>query len=88
MFDTKEKKEVISKHQNHTTDTGSPEVQVAIFTARIKEIAEHLSKNKKDFGALRGLQKLVSKRKKLVSYLQKTDASKYSQLVKELGIRG
>ncbi len=88
MLDKKSKKEVVVKHQVHTTDSGSPEVQVAIFTAHIKQIAEHLSKNKKDYSALRGLQKLVSKRKKLMEYLLKKDPTKYSALIKELGIRG
>jgi len=88
MFDTKEKREIVNKHQLHTTDTGSPEVQVALFTTRIQEIAKHLASNKNDKSALRGLQQLVAKRKKLLSYLQQNNPTKHSQLVKELGIRG
>ncbi|MFN5540344.1 MAG: 30S ribosomal protein S15 [Candidatus Melainabacteria bacterium] len=88
MIDKQEKKEIVNKHQKHTTDTGSPEVQVAVYTARIKEISGHLSTNKKDFSALRGLQKLVSMRKKLLSYLNKRNSDSYKKLIQELGIRG
>lgn len=87
MIDKKDKKDIISKHQHHTTDTGSTEIQVALHTARIREISEHLSTNKKDFGALRGLQKLVSMRKKLLIYLQKRSVKAYENLIQELKIR-
>jgi small subunit ribosomal protein S15 len=88
MLDKKEKKELVSKFQKHTTDSGSPDVQVAIFTATIKQIAAHLAKNKKDYSALRGLQKLVAKRKKLLAYILAHDSNRYSSLIQELGIRG
>lgn len=88
MISKEKKREIVEKQQKNTADSGSPEVQVSIFTARIKEIADHLSKNKKDFSALRGLQQLVSKRKKLLSYLTRKNPQAYSSLIKELGIRG
>jgi small subunit ribosomal protein S15 len=88
MFSREEKREITAKFQQHTSDSGSPEVQISLFTARIQQIAEHLSKNKKDFSALRGLQALVSARKKLMKYLFKNDQKKYVELIKELGIRG
>lgn len=88
MIKKDKKRDLITKFQQGTLDTGSPEVQVSIFTARIKEIADHLSRNKKDYSALRGLQKLVSKRKKLLSFLLKKNPKSYSSLIKELGIRG
>ncbi|MDX1917965.1 MAG: 30S ribosomal protein S15 [Candidatus Caenarcaniphilales bacterium] len=86
---TKEKKrEIVSKYQKHTFDTGSPEVQVAICTNQILEIMDHLKTNKKDYSSLRGLQKLVSRRKRLLAYLQKISPSRYVHLIKDLGIRG
>ncbi len=88
MTEQKNKKELIEQFQKHTTDSGSPEVQIAIYTNHIKKIAEHLSTNKKDFSALRGLQKLVSRRKKLLIYLFQQSPSRHASLIKELGIRG
>ncbi|MDJ0625181.1 MAG: 30S ribosomal protein S15 [Candidatus Caenarcaniphilales bacterium] len=89
MIKKNKKRELIAKFQKEALDTGSPQVQISIFTARILEIADHLSKkNKKDYSALRGLQKLVSKRKKLLAYLLKKDPNSYASLIKELGIRG
>lgn len=88
MTEQTSKKELIEKFQKHGTDSGSSEIQVAIYTDHIKKIANHLSTNKKDFSALRGLQKLVSRRKKLLAYLFKQDPSRYTSLIQELGIRG
>ncbi len=88
MISKEEKKEIINKFQYHTADSGSCEVQVAILTSQIEQIAKHLSGNKKDFSALRGLQRLVARRKKLLGYLLRQTPNKYANLIKELGIRG
>jgi small subunit ribosomal protein S15 len=78
---------LVKKHQRSDKDTGSPEVQVSIITARIAEITEHLKDNKHDFMARRGLLQLVGKRRRLLNYLAKTDPQAYLALVKELGLR-
>jgi small subunit ribosomal protein S15 len=88
MINKEKKTQIIEKHKNDSSDAGSSEIQISLFTARIQEIAEHLKGNKKDHSALRGLQQLVAKRKKLMSYLQKKKPQKYVALIKELGIRG
>lgn len=85
---TKEKKaEAISKMARGKSDVGSPEVQVAILTERIKEVTEHVKENKHDFMARRGLMQMVGKRKKLLKYLEDTDFEKYKATVKKLGLR-
>jgi len=89
MSITKEyKKEVISKFSINEKDTGSAEVQIAIFSERIKNLTEHLKKHKKDNHTKKGLIVMVEKRKKLLNYLLKKDNKKYQSLIKELGIRG
>lgn len=88
MISKEKKREVISKSQRHTLDTGSPEVQISILTNRIWEMMEHLKVNKKDFSSRRGLQKLVAKRKKLMSYLNAENSHSYNELIESLGIRG
>ena len=85
---TKEKKaEAISKMARSKSDVGSPEVQVAILTERIKEVTEHVKVNKHDFMARRGLMQMVGKRKKLLKYLEETDFELYKKTVKKLGLR-
>lgn len=85
---TREKKEAIVKDvAKDKKNTGSPEAQVAILTARIAEITEHLKVNKKDFAARRGLLQMVGKRKRLLKYLAEKDSKKYLELIKKLGIR-
>lgn len=85
---TKEKKaEAISKMARSKADVGSPEVQVAILTERIKEVTEHVKENKHDFMARRGLMQMVGKRKRLLKYLEETDFEKYKETVKKLGLR-
>lgn len=69
------------------TDVGSPQVQVAVLSARIKEITEHLKVNKKDHAARRGLMQMVGKRKKLLKYIADQDAASYLALIKKLGLR-
>lgn len=86
---TKEKKQkIIQKFRRHENDTGSPEVQIAILTERIKYMTEHLKKHKKDIHSRYGLMKMVSKRKALLKYLKRTDFSKYREILQKLGIRG
>ncbi|MBQ6127453.1 30S ribosomal protein S15 [Candidatus Saccharibacteria bacterium] len=85
---TKEKKaEAISKMARNKSDVGSPEVQVAILTERIKEVTEHVKENKHDFMARRGLMQMVGKRKRLLKYLEETDFELYKKTVAKLGLR-
>ena len=87
MLKIKEKKKVIEKHKAHDTDTGSTEVQVAILSEEIDALAKHLKKHPKDNHSRRGLLGMVSKRKRLLSYLQKTEEKRYNNLVKKLGLK-
>lgn len=88
MSITKEQKEeIVKKHGGVTENTGSTEAQVAILTARIKDLTDHLSSNKKDHSSRRGLLMMVGKRRRLLNYLMKNDIVKYRELIKELGIR-
>ena len=81
------KTEVITSNRLHETDTGSPEVQIAILTARINELNEHLKVHKKDNHSRRGLLKMVGKRRKLLVYLQNNDIERYRAIVAKLGLR-
>ena len=88
MSITKEKKkEMIEKFKTHASDTGSPEVQVAILTERINNLTEHFKQHKVDHHSRRGLLKMVGKRKSLLGYLQKEDAQRYTNLISALGLR-
>jgi len=82
-----QKKEVLGKFSTHPTDTGSPEVQVALLSERIKYLTEHFKTHAKDHHSRRGLLKLVGQRKRLLGYLKKKDAQRYRNLIQELGIR-
>lgn len=84
---TEQKKEILSKFGLHPTDTGSPEVQIALLSERIKYLTEHFKIHKKDHHSRRGLLKLVGQRKRLLSYLKKKDAERYKNLIQELGLR-
>jgi small subunit ribosomal protein S15 len=85
---TKEaKQEIIDKHGRGEADTGSAEVQIALLTARINYLTEHLRTHAKDHYSRRGLLKLVGKRRRLLNYLQKKDLEGYRNLIKELGLR-
>ena len=85
---SKEKKTAIMKEYARTEgDTGSPEVQVAILTARIQELTEHLQSNHKDHHSRRGLLKMVGKRRGLLDYIKENDLDEYRQLIEKLGIR-
>ena len=81
------KKEIIAKHARTEGDTGSPEVQIALLTARINHLTEHLKVHKKDFHSRRGLLKLVGQRRGLLGYIQRTDIVRYRALLAELGLR-
>ena len=81
------KAEVIEANRLHETDTGSPEVQIAILTARINELTEHLMVHKKDNHSRRGLLMMVGQRRGLLAYLQKKDVERYRAIVKKLGLR-
>jgi len=81
------KKDIIAKHGRDEKDTGSPEVQVALLTARINHLTEHLRTHKKDFHSRRGLLKLVGQRRGLLDYIRKQDVVKYRALISELGLR-
>ena len=81
------KKEVIGKFRTHDKDTGSPEVQVAILTERIRHLTEHLKTNSKDHNSRRGLLMMVGKRSALLKYLARKDRARYLTLVRTLGLR-
>ncbi|MBF0493627.1 MAG: 30S ribosomal protein S15 [Candidatus Omnitrophica bacterium] len=84
----KEKKlEVISGFKKHASDTGSPEVQIALLTTRIENLSEHFKKHKKDYHSRVGLLMLVNKRRTLLSYVKATNNEKYHELITKLGLR-
>ncbi|MDR9364073.1 MAG: 30S ribosomal protein S15 [Balneolaceae bacterium] len=88
MSITKEKKqEIIENYGGAEENTGSTEAQIAILTARINDLTEHLSENKLDHSSRRGLLKMVGKRRRLLNYLKDSDIIKYRELIKDLGIR-
>ncbi len=85
---TKEQKQAImAEYATHEGDTGSPEVQIAVLTARINNLTEHLKTNKKDHHSRRGLLKMVGHRRNLLAYLQKNDIERYRSIVSRLGLR-
>src|SRR5919202_2549998 len=81
------KSEVINRFAKHEGDTGSPEVQIALLTARINELTEHLREHKKDHHSRRGLLMMVGQRRRLLNYLRRHDIGRYRELVQELGLR-
>lgn len=82
-----EKKELMQRHQLHQQDTGSPEAQVAILTARIRQLTEHFRTHRKDYHSRHGLFRLVGKQRRLLRYLYKKDVPRYYRLIGELEIR-
>jgi small subunit ribosomal protein S15 len=78
---------IIREYATHDGDTGSPEVQVALLTARIQHLTEHLREHKHDFHSRRGLLKMVGQRRRLLKYLQKKDVERYRTLISRLGLR-
>ena len=87
MIRKDEKTAVIEANRTHPTDTGSPEVQIAILTARIQELTEHLKIHTHDNHSRRGLLKMVDKRRKMLDYLAKKDVERYRAIIAKLGIR-
>lgn len=81
------KQELITEYSRGQSDTGSPEVQVAILTERITNLTEHLKEHKRDFHSRRGLLMLVGQRRRLLDYLKRKETSRYEELVKRLGLR-
>ncbi len=86
-LDTEIKSQVMDTYKTHDGDTGSPEVQVAVLTTRIKQLTEHLRANRKDVSSRRGLQQMVGQRRRLLRYLSQTDLRRYQDLVSRLGLR-
>ncbi|MFC2950067.1 30S ribosomal protein S15 [Virgibacillus sediminis] len=88
MAITQERKnEIINEYKVHDSDTGSPEVQIAVLTEEITTLNEHLRVHKKDHHSRRGLLKMVGKRRNLLNYLRKKDVTRYRELIKKLGLR-
>ncbi|WP_426447013.1 30S ribosomal protein S15 [Paenibacillus sp. S-38] len=81
------KQELIATHKTHESDTGSPEVQIAILTENIVNLTSHLKTHKKDHHSRRGLLKMVGQRRKLLTYLKNKDVQRYSSLIEKLGLR-
>jgi small subunit ribosomal protein S15 len=87
MITREQKQELIGKYGKDGSDTGAPEVQIAIFSTRINELTEHLKLHPKDHSTRRGLLKLVGKRRRLLNYLMDRDIARYRAIIQELGIR-
>lgn len=87
MINAAQKNELIGEYRTHDTDTGSPEVQVAILTARINDLQGHFQTHKKDHHSRRGLLMLVSQRRRLLDYLRRKDNDRYKTLIERLGLR-
>ncbi|MBC7781172.1 MAG: 30S ribosomal protein S15 [Proteobacteria bacterium] len=86
-YTAEQKAEVVKSYQRATADTGSPEVQVALLTARINDLTSHFQKHMKDHHSRRGLLMMVSKRRKLLDYLKDRDLARYRGLIERLGLR-
>lgn len=87
MLPLKEKEKIIKKHEMHKTDTGSPEVQIALLCEEIKRLLSHLKKHPKDIHSKRGLLKMVIKRKRLLNYLKEESTRRYNIIIKKMGIK-
>ena len=87
MISKEEKERIIAEYQTHEGDSGSPEVQIAILTARINGLNEHFAVHKKDHHSRRGLLKMVGQRRGLLNYLKKKDIMRYRELIQRLGLR-
>ena len=87
MLAREKKSNVIETYKTHATDTGSPEVQIALLSGRIGELTDHFKTHKKDHASRRGLLMLVSKRRRLLDYLKKYDSERYKDVISKLGIR-
>ncbi len=87
MIAKETKTQIMNEYARTANDTGSPEVQVAVLTERIKELTEHLKANPKDHHSRRGMLKMIGRRRGLLSYLKKTDIERYRALIEKLGLR-
>ncbi|HLY99754.1 MAG TPA: 30S ribosomal protein S15 [Candidatus Angelobacter sp.] len=87
MLAREQKTEVIHRYRRSESDTGSPEVQIAVLSERIGELTEHFKTHKKDHASRRGLLMMVSKRRRLLDYLKKYDTERYKDVIQKLGIR-
>ena len=87
MLARAQKQALIDLHRTHPTDTGSPEVQIALLSERIGQLQEHFKAHLKDHGSRRGLLMMVSKRRRLLNYLKKYDTERYKTVISKLGIR-
>ncbi len=87
MLSKLQKQKLIDKYKTHEKDTGSPQVQIAILTAEVKDLTKHLRMHKKDFSSRRGLLKKVVERRRLLKYLEREDQKAYDVLVEDLGLR-
>lgn len=87
MLKEEEKQAIIESNRIHETDTGSPEVQIAVLTARIQKLTEHLKEHKKDHHSTRGLLKMVGHRRNLLNYLMKKDITRYRAILEKLSLR-
>jgi small subunit ribosomal protein S15 len=87
MLDVQKKQKIIEKFRTHESDTGSPQVQVALLSAEVKELTEHLKMHKKDFSSRRGLIKKVNERRRLLAYLEREDKKAWEKLKDELGLK-
>ena len=87
MISKEQKEQIVAQYGRTAGDTGSPEVQVAVLTARIQELTEHLQSNHKDHHSRRGLLKMVGHRRNLLNYLKKKDVNRYRAVIEKLGIR-
>jgi small subunit ribosomal protein S15 len=87
MISKDEKNELIQNFKVHDADTGSAQVQIAVLTARIQQLTEHLKTNKNDFSSRRGLLKMVGRRRRLLKYLRENNLKGYSELITRLGLR-
>jgi small subunit ribosomal protein S15 len=87
MLDKSKKDKIIKKHRTHETDTGSPQVQVAILSEEVKELTKHLKTHRKDFSSRRGLVKKVAERRRLLKYLERENEAAYKELIEQLGLK-
>ena len=87
MLAREQKRSIVDQYRTHATDTGSPEVQIAILSERIGQLTEHFKTHKKDHASRRGLLMMVSKRRSLLDYLKKYDSERYKDVIQKLGIR-
>lgn len=87
MLDSEKRKDIIGKYRVHEADTGSPEVQIALLSARIEYLTEHFKAHKKDHHSRRGLLKLVGQRRRLLDYLKNSNVERYRAVIQRLGLR-